>query len=136
MNVGAVGAVASGRGAVYAALSPYLNGVRRVSDAVAAQQLKIAAASTTEAAVPARASETSIAAAAPPFLNPAIIDISARAALAPAVAVSAASRSISPTDAVLYGDSGLLIQSYGAVALLTAVLAFARVYDRSPAPAI
>jgi hypothetical protein len=42
----------------------------------------------------------------------------------------------SPTDPVLYGDSGLLIQAYGAVALLSGPLAIAPVYARPALPAI
>jgi hypothetical protein len=42
----------------------------------------------------------------------------------------------SPVDAVLYGDSGTLVQSYGAVALLEAPLAFAPVYLQPLVPAV
>lgn len=99
--------------AAYAALSPYLNGVRRTAEAQ------------TPVAPPAPA--TSIVAAGPPFLNPAIGDIAVRSSPPPQE---------SPTDAVLHGDSGLLIQSYGAVALLTGPLAQTAVYGLAPAPAI
>jgi hypothetical protein len=116
-----IGAVASGGDSVYAALIPYLNGLQRTSDTVAAEQPKPAAPR---------------AADAPPFQNPAIGEISARAAVARVLAVSAAPQPISPTDFVLYGDSGLLIQSYGAVALFAGPLAIAPLYHRSPAPAI
>lgn len=129
-----VGAVASGGELAYAALTPHLNGVQRTSDEVAAEQLKTAAANA-DATVTGRAPASSIAAAAPPFLNPAIWDIAARAALAPVLAVSPAAHSVSPTDFVLYGDSGLLIQSYGAIALFAGPLAIGPVYHRSPAPA-
>jgi len=129
-----VGAVASGGELAYAALTPHLNGVQRTSDEVAAEQLKTAAANA-DATVTGRAPASSIAAAAPPFLNPAIWDIAARAALAPVLAVSPAAQSVSPTDFVLYGDSGLLIQSYGAIALFAGPLAIGPVYHRSPAPA-
>lgn len=130
-----VGTVASGGGLSYVAMTPYLNGVQRTSDELAAEQLKIAAANA-DATVTGRASASSIVAATPPFLNPAIWDIAARAALAPVLAVSPAPHSVSPTDFVLYGDSGLLIQSYGAIALFAGPLAIAPVYHRSPAPAI
>ena len=130
-----VGTVASGGGLTYVAMTPYLNGVQRTSDELAAEQLKIAAANA-DATVTGRASASSIVAATPPFLNPAIWDIAARAALAPVLAVSPAPHSVSPTDFVLYGDSGLLIQSYGAIALFAGPLAIAPVYHRSPAPAI
>jgi hypothetical protein len=121
VTIGAVDAVASGGGSVHAALSPYLNGLQRTSDTVAVEQPKPAAPR---------------AADAPPFLNPAIGEIAARAAVARVLAVSAAPQPISPTNFVLYGDSGLLIQSYGAIALFAGPLAIAPVYHRSPAPAI
>jgi hypothetical protein len=116
-------------------LSPYLNGVQRTSDAVAAEQLKTARASAA-VAVAERAPALSNVVAAPPFLNPAIGHIVARAALAPEFVVSAALPDVSPTDAVLYGDSGFLIQAYGAVALLTGPVALTPVYGLPSAPAI
>lgn len=74
MNVGAIGPV-GGSGAVYV-LSPYLNGVRRTSDAAAAAaaQLNAAALATqaTQAAAAVRAQAAAITPAAPPFANPAI----------------------------------------------------------------
>ena len=65
-------------------------------ESAAAETLRVEAAAT----LPASA----------PYLNPAIADIAAHAA--------ATSPLVSPADFVLYGDSGLLIQAYGAVALL------------------
>ena len=188
MNVGAVGAVGSGAAPVYAALSPYLNGVVRTSDAAAAAQVQAAAAATsaaaTAAAVAARTQAAATLAAAPPFLNPAIAQIADQTALgqaviapvattpnaqaAPAItannATAAAATTLaeatnspnaidtatvplvnpntvappppSATDSVAYGDSGLLVQSYGAVALLSGPLAFASVYGLPPTPAV
>jgi hypothetical protein len=178
MNVGAVGAVGSGVGPVYAALSPFLNGVIRTSDAAAAAQLQATAAAksaaATAAAIQARSVATAAITAAPPFANPAITAIGERIALgqslsppsavtpnallgAPAAATAAvtdpfgaidtdtvtvvnpntvAPPPVSPTDSVLHGDSGLLIQSYGAVALAASPLAVAALYGLPPKPAI
>jgi hypothetical protein len=144
MNVGAVGAVGQG-GAVYA-LSPYLSGTVRTSDAaVAAERTAASAAAATAATTAAAAARTGpadvIAATAAPYLNPAIPDIAARAAITvPAAgtaivatpAATALAQSNSPAGA-LQGDSGLLIQSYGAVALVAAPLALAPIFTQ-PAP--
>jgi hypothetical protein len=73
--------------------------------------------------VPPPAVTSTATATAPPFLNPAIGDIAARAAN-------------SPTDHVLYGDSGLLIQAYGAVALLTGPLNASPIYNAPVVPVI
>jgi hypothetical protein len=134
VNVGAIGPVAHGGWLAYTALSPYLNGVQRIPDA-AAEPLKAATASAS-VAVAENAPTSSSVVAAPPFLNPAIGHIAARAALAPVFIVSAAPQDVSPTDAVLYGDSGFLIQAYGAVALLTGPVALTPVYGLPTAPAI
>ena len=50
-------------------------------------------------------------------------------------AISAATSAPTPVP-VLYGDSALLIQSYGAVALLSGPLNAPPVYVEQPAPAI
>jgi len=162
---------------VYAALSPYLNGVVRTSDAAAAAQLQATAAAKSAAATAAAVQARSVAAAAvtaaPPFANPAITAIGERIALgqsltppsavtpnallaAPAAATTAAAAfgaidtdtvtvvnpntvappPASPADSVLHGDSGLLIQSYGAVALAASPLAVAALYGLPPKPAI
>jgi len=197
MTVGGVGAVSSGVAPVYAALSPYLNGVRRTSDAAAAaavQASAVAASSAaTAAALAARAQATATVTAAPPFLNPAIAAIadetalgqalvapvavtpnaqpvptasvataptadpttitgSATAAAATTAAEAAATTGTtttaatpndqtavppqSPTDSVAYGDSGLLVQSYGAVALLYGPLALTPAYGLPATPAV
>ncbi len=120
MNVGAVGAVSQG-GAVYA-LSPFLSGTVRTSDAAAADA-------------------TAVAAPTSPFLNPAIADIAVRATVVTSVAgtaVVATPAATAPTQstspiASLQGDSGLLIQSYGAVALIVAPLTLAPLFTQ-PAP--
>lgn len=104
MNVGAIGAVASAGGPLDPQSSPARVEVQ-------------AAATAAPVATPA------VTASTPPFLNPALADIAARAAN-------------SPTDHVLYGDSGLLIQSYGAVALLTGPLNASPVYVAPVAPVI
>jgi hypothetical protein len=135
VSVGAIGASPHSGWLAYAALSPYLNGVHRTSDAIAAAQTQAAPAIAQLAgAEPAPAS--SIFATAPPFLNPAIGHIAARAALAPQFVVSVAQPDVAPTDAVLYGDSGFLIQAYGAVALLTGPVALTPVYGLPTAPEI
>lgn len=142
MTVSPIGPVGSGLSPVYAALSPYLNGVVRTSDAAAAAAQQAAAAASSAvaaaAATAARAQATATVTAAPPFLNPVITAIAGRSVLGPAPAPSAqpASAPPSPTDSVAYGDSGLLVQSYGAVALLTGPLAAAAVYGLPRAPAI
>jgi len=129
MNVGAVGAIASGGGSVYAALSPYLNGVQRPSDtAIPVQPDASAVTASVAADDAARATAASAAPPGAPFLNPAIAEIAARAWFAGLPS--------SATDPVLYGDSGLLIQSYGAVALLTGPLVVVPAYRRPVSPAV
>jgi hypothetical protein len=175
MAVSAVGAVTGSVTNVYAALSPYLNGVVRTSDAAQAAQIDAAAnarnAAATAAAIAARGEAAAAATAAPPFANPAITAIGVRIALgesltppsavtpdallgasaltntaaanpfavnplvtstATATTSTAAPLSApappqqpSPADQVAFGDSGELIQSYGAVALLTSPLLLA-----------
>jgi hypothetical protein len=128
-GIGAVGPVGGG-GAVYA-LSPYLNGVVRTPDAVAAAEAATAAtaapaaavasvADTNAAAAAARAVEIAGSAPAVPFANPAIDDIAAETTV----------------NASLQGDAGLLVQSYGAVALAAGPLAPAPVYIQPLTPAI
>jgi hypothetical protein len=114
VSVGAIGAAPSGGGSVYAALSPYLNGTQRGPDAAGP--------------APETASAAVSVPAAPPFLNPAIVDIATRASIA--------GDATSPWAPVLYGDSGLLIQAYDAVALLTGPLAIATIFARHVPPAI
>jgi hypothetical protein len=148
MTVGAIGPVRSGQ-SVYVALSPYLNGVVRTSDAARAAQVNVAAQTTSaaaaQAAIAAQGTATAAAVAAPPFANPAITAIGQRIALGQALTsttsitpdallaaksldgtptnplntVDTTPAPLSATNSVLTGDAGLLIQSYGAVALLT-----------------
>jgi hypothetical protein len=101
MQIGAVGAVGGG-----------------VSSSVVAPPVEPTAAASVPAPAPARSIASN-----PPFLNPAIAQIAARAA-------------VSPTDQVLHGDAGLLVQSYGAVALLTGPVAAAAAYGLPLAPAV
>lgn len=120
MNVGAVGAVGNGAAAVYAAQSPYLNGVQRTPDAaqvVPAAVARTAPAVQTPAAVQTAPAEQTSPAPPPPFLNPAIVQIADQ-------------------TAALSGDGGLLVQSYGAVALLTGPAAIAAVYGLPAKPAV
>jgi hypothetical protein len=63
---------------------------------------------------------------AAPFANPAISRIAENAAFA----------SLQAPTAVLSGDSGFLVQSYGAVALVEAPLALSPVYAQLALPAI
>lgn len=128
MTVGAVGAIASGSGSVYAALSPYLNGVQRPSDAVVAAQLQESAAAAYAAEAAAAAAARATAPVAPSFLNPAIAEIAARASVTSVVSA--------PTDPVLYGDSGLVIQSWGALALLVSPLHIVVPYGGPVKPAV
>jgi hypothetical protein len=139
MNVGAVGAVTSGS-TVYAALSPYLNGVRRTSDAAAADW---SCAAATQTAIAARSVAAAAATAAPPFISPAISEIAQRIALGEALVSTSA---VTPnallgaplpptaTNTVLHGDAGTLIQSYGAVALLYGAQNLASAYGLTSAP--
>ena len=170
MNVGAVGAIGSGAAPVYAALSPYLNGVRRTSNAAAAAQTqaasaaKSAAAAAAEAATAARTTAQTFITAAPPFLNPAIPAIAAAAAATTSVTTTDARPTLaadstsfgaidtgtvqtvnpntvappqpSATDSVLHGDSGELVQAYGAVALIGGPVAFTALYGLPNAPAV
>jgi hypothetical protein len=121
MNVGAVSAVGSGVAPVYAALSPYRSGVVRMSDAAAAAQPAATVASTSAAIT-----------AAPPFANPAITAIGLRIALS----LRSPAPTASPTESVLFGDGGTLVQSYGAVALVAGSQALPPVYPRANLPAI
>jgi len=150
-GISPIGPVTSGTAPVYAALSPYLNGARRTSTAAAAVQAEASAASAsaaaTAAAVAARSEAEVTVIAAPPFLNPAITTIATQTALGevltPPVAVTpnaqpatpVAPPATTPADA-FYGDSGLLVQSYGAVALLTGPQAAAGIYGLAAAPAV
>ena len=143
MNVGAISPV-SGGGAAYAP-SPYLNGVTRTSDAAFAAQTgaiaRVTPAPTPQPAVTLTPTATGTALPAAPFDNPAITQIAARVA----VSFTPAGTAIAPTSASvaadnlagasLQGDSGLLIQSYGAVALIEAPLALAPLYVQ-PTPRV
>jgi hypothetical protein len=119
MMIGAVGAVNSTEESadVYAALSPYLNGITRTSDAdVAAQKIEAAVIAAHTAAIADRAARAQPATPPKvPFANPAIV---------------------SARDSVLFGDSGLLIQSYGAVALTVAPLVLAPLFVQPMPPEI
>jgi len=53
-----------------------------------------------------------------------------------ATPVAAAPTLPAPTDSVLYGDGGRLVQAYGAVALLATPLALGPIYLQPTAPAI
>lgn len=70
---------------MYAALSPYLNGIVRTSNAAQLAQVDAAArrtdAAVARAAIAANGSAAAAATAAPPFANPALTDIAARIAL-------------------------------------------------------
>jgi hypothetical protein len=144
MNVGAVGAIGRGTAPVYAALSPYLNGVVRTSNAAAAAQLQSTAAADSaaaaQAAVAARSTAAAVVTAAPPFANPAITAIGERIALGqslvPPPAVTPDALPSTPADDVLHGDSGTLIQSYGAVALATGILTPPPAFAQPVAPRI
>ncbi len=157
MNVGAIGPIGSGAAPVYAALSPYLNGVRRASNAAAAAEAQAAAAgksaAATEAAIAARGNAATAITAAPPFLNPAIPAIAAATAATTSITTTdarptalPATESVNPntvappqpsaTDSVLHGDGGELVQAYGAVALIGGPVAFSSVYGLPAAPAV
>lgn len=138
MNVGAVGAIGGGTAPVYAALSPFLNGVRRTSNAAAAAQLQANAAATsaaaTAAAVAARAQAAATVTAAPPFLNPAITEIATLTSLGETLTPPAL---VTPNaQAPLDGDAGTLVQSYGAVALLTGPIALTSIYGLPATPPV
>jgi hypothetical protein len=111
MNVGAVGGLGSGTASVYAALSPFLNGVRRTANDANAAPIQATAAPTSAAAT---------VATAPPFLNPAITQIATLTAL----------------GETLHGDGGTLVQSYGAVALLAGPLALTSIVGLPTTPAV
>jgi hypothetical protein len=157
MNVGAVDAVGSGTAPVYAALSPYLNGVRRASNAAAAAEAQAVAASrnaaATEAAIAARQTAETTITAAPPFLNPAIPAIAAATAATTSVTTTDANPTVLPsvtsvnpntiappqpsaTDSVLRGDAGELVQAYGAVALIGGPVALTALYGLPTAPLV
>ncbi|HEV8022133.1 MAG TPA: hypothetical protein VGP41_12755 [Candidatus Lustribacter sp.] len=97
MSVGAISPVSSGSAAVYAALSPYLNGTANVTAAPpvtsTAPAAPVAAVATTAASTPAPATTTvanpapaaaPVVDTTPPYLNPAIPLIAAAASLWPA----------------------------------------------------
>lgn len=117
--IGGVGAVGSGVSAVYA-LSPFLNGVVRTTDAAAVQA----------APPPAAPSATQTAAPATPFVNPAFT------AIADAFALRQTIPQAPPGAAVLSGDAGELVQAYGAVALLTGPLAVTAAYGVPQQPLV
>lgn len=137
MNVAAIGPV-GGSGSVYA-LSPYLNGVTRTPDAVTAAQTVASTSAATAAlkleasAAATRAQTAAIAAPLTPFANPAITDIAQHTSVSDAIA---AKQATTPANTVLHGDSGLLIQAYGAVALIEPPLALAQIYTQPAVPVI
>lgn len=141
-GVGAIGGISSGSN-VYALLSPYLNGVVRTSAAATAARIDATAQTTNsavaQAAIAAEGNATATATALPPFANPAITSIGQRIALGQAlgttIAVTPDAQIGSTLDSlgVLTGDSGLLVQSYGAVALLAGVQANASVFAQAAA---
>lgn len=151
LSIGAIGAVSNGE-SVYAALSPYLNGVVRTSDAAALAQADAVAqssdAAVAQAAIAANGDAAATAAATPPFANPAITAIGERLALAEALPSGTTSitpdalvspATVNPANApasTLTGDSGLLVQSYGAIALLAGIQAVPPIYGLPPIPAI
>jgi hypothetical protein len=73
------------------------------------------------------------AVSAAPFLNPAMANIATMAIVNPN---SVAPPPPAPTDPVLYGDSGFLIQAYGAVALLYGPQNLEPVFGLPPPPPI
>jgi hypothetical protein len=116
MAVSAVGPV--GPGSTVYAVSPHLNGAVRTRDAVTAAQASVRV--------------VAIAAQVAPFANPAITQIAQKTAIATAIAAPPQA----PTDSVLKGDSGTLVQAYGAVALIEPPLAVAANYAQPVTPAI
>jgi len=127
VNVGAVGAVGAGA-----------ESVARVSDTAAVPAITATAAPV--ATPPSAVAATPSAAPVAPFANPAIVRIAENVAFAAlqagtTVVPTAASSPASPS-AVLSGDTGLLVQSYGAVALVEAPLALPPVYAQRALPAI
>ena len=117
MTIPGIGAVGTSGVATYAALSPYLNGVVRPSDAQASATAAVTetagAVRSATATATATVTTTMTVTPAAPFANPAI----------DAIALAAQ----------LTGDGGHLVQEYGAVALLTGPIAVGPVYQ-SPAP--
>jgi hypothetical protein len=140
--------------------------VRTSNAAAAAQLQASAAATSaaaTQTAIAARAALAASTTAAPPFANPAITAIGQRIALGqsliplsavtpnallaplsqPALPATADTPLLnapppvqSPTNQVLFGDSGTLIQAYGAVALATGVLSLPSVFAQPITPII
>jgi hypothetical protein len=157
MTIGAIGAV-GGTQSVYAALSPYLNGVVRTSNAAQLAQLDAAAqradTAVAQAAIAANGSAAAAATAAPPFANPAITDIAARIALGQSLTPPAgatpdallnsqtlAGPTPSPANE-LTGDSGTIIQANAAALFASSLIplqasAFAQaIVPAIPPPAI
>jgi hypothetical protein len=121
-------------------------------------------AAATQAAIAARAAAAAAITAAPPFDNPAITAIADRTALGesltplgavtpnallgapsldtvaatptPLAAAATADAQPSPANQVLFGDSGTLIQSYGAVALIAGSQPLASVFAQPVAPLV
>jgi hypothetical protein len=210
MSVSAISAVGSSTSlaSVYAAQSPYLNGIVRTSAAAQAAEVSATSSATSAAAsqqaIAAEGAATATAVAAPPFANPAIAEIGAQVALgqsltppagvtpnallgasditsASTVSTSALATAIAanvtaldsttaisnalnvaplttltslnsltagnvPTSTdslnalnasgVLTGDSGLLVQSYGAVALASGIQSLPPIYNAAATPVI
>jgi hypothetical protein len=162
MTIGAIGAV-GGTQSVYAALSPYLNGVVRTSNAAQLAQIDAAAqradVAVAQAAIAANGSAAAAATAAPPFANPAISAIAARIALAQSLtppagatpdALLSSQTLISPNAPAapqspaneLTGDSGTIIQANAAALFASSLIplqasAFAQaIVPAIPPPAI
>jgi hypothetical protein len=80
----------------------------------------------------APANATPAATTAPVVATP----VAATAGVMASNATAAAAVPPSPSASVLYGDSGEMVQAYGAVALIEPPLAFAPIYVRPAVPAI
>jgi hypothetical protein len=128
MSIGAVGAV--GGSDVTYAVSPYLNGITRNADPVTAA----------EAVTTSQAPTAAIAAPVTPFANPAITQIAQQidvtGALAASASATAPAPAPSPQSVAFLGANNLLVQAYGAVALIEQPLALAPVYTQPVAPAV
>jgi hypothetical protein len=140
MTVGAIGPVGGGQ-SVYAALSPYLNGVARTSNAARADQVDAAAQRTDPAvaqtAIAANGNASAAATAAPPFANPAISDIASRIALGQSLISPAGSTPDALLSSVLTGDGGTLIQANAAALFASSLIPLqASAFTQAIAPAI
>ena len=136
-SIGAIEAVTNGE-TVYAALSPYLDGAVRTSDATALAHADAVAqapdVNVTQTVIVANGDSAPVATVVPPFANPAIAAIGERLAISEALA---ATTSI-PTNVTVNAASepSSIVQSYGAVALLAGVQAAPPVYGLPAIPVI